>query len=188
MDLVDALLNVALDRTPVAQPVGRVDVATHQLLLAVLGAAQGRRARPECFESCTRLQPTGRATRGASKSSRRCAMTDALPSGDCCGPSNPGLPTVVALLLLRRRRELRAEPRRLEDHRVHPNGAALAVPTASPCRIRHVPSTGDGRYLGTRRGSRPQGDPRWAWGVRRHSASETGNDLPRAGREHGAKG
>jgi len=45
VDLVDALLNVALDRTPVPQPIGRVGVATHQLLLAVLGAAQGRRAR-----------------------------------------------------------------------------------------------------------------------------------------------
>jgi len=43
--LVDALLDVALDRTPESQPVGQADVATHQLLLAVLGAAQSSRGR-----------------------------------------------------------------------------------------------------------------------------------------------
>ncbi len=45
VNLVDALLDVALDRNPAAQPVGQVDVATHQLLLAVLGAARSRQAR-----------------------------------------------------------------------------------------------------------------------------------------------
>ena len=45
VDLVGALLEVALDRAPAPQPLGRVDVATHQLLLAVLGAAQSGRGR-----------------------------------------------------------------------------------------------------------------------------------------------
>ena len=45
VDMVDALLATALGREPVAQPLGRIDVATHQLLLAVLGAAQSGRAR-----------------------------------------------------------------------------------------------------------------------------------------------
>ena len=45
VDLVGTLLEVALGRAPAPQPVGRVDVATHQLLLAVLGAAQSSRGR-----------------------------------------------------------------------------------------------------------------------------------------------
>jgi predicted ATP-grasp superfamily ATP-dependent carboligase len=46
VNLVDALLDVALDRSPEAQPTGLAGVNTHQLLLALLGAAahgQGRR-------------------------------------------------------------------------------------------------------------------------------------------------
>jgi hypothetical protein len=45
VNLVDALLNVALDRSPVAQPTGLAGVATHQLILAVLGAAADGRGR-----------------------------------------------------------------------------------------------------------------------------------------------
>jgi hypothetical protein len=45
VDLVGALLEVALGRGPEAQPVGRAGVATHQLVLAVLGAAQFARGR-----------------------------------------------------------------------------------------------------------------------------------------------
>jgi glutathione synthase/RimK-type ligase-like ATP-grasp enzyme len=41
VDLVGALLAVAVDSDPAAAPPGRPGVATHQLLLAVLGAAQG---------------------------------------------------------------------------------------------------------------------------------------------------
>jgi len=45
VDLVGALLEVALGRSPVVQPPARAGVATHQLLLAVLGAAQHRQTR-----------------------------------------------------------------------------------------------------------------------------------------------
>jgi biotin carboxylase len=46
-DLVGALLDVALGRPPAPRPDGRVDVRTHQFLMAVLGEAQhsGRRRR-----------------------------------------------------------------------------------------------------------------------------------------------
>jgi methyltransferase (TIGR00027 family) len=46
VDLVGSMMDLALGRRPVAQPEGRTGTATHQLLLAVLGAAQhghGRR-------------------------------------------------------------------------------------------------------------------------------------------------
>ncbi|MEV0589896.1 hypothetical protein [Nonomuraea cavernae] len=45
VDLITPLLDLARDRTPTPQPSANPDVATHQLLLAVLGAAQrsGRR-------------------------------------------------------------------------------------------------------------------------------------------------
>ena len=45
VNLVDALLGVALDRSPVAQPIGVAGVNTHQLILAVLGAAADGRGR-----------------------------------------------------------------------------------------------------------------------------------------------
>ena len=45
VDLVACLMAVAFGRHPDPQPVERSDVATHQLLLAVLGAAQSRQAR-----------------------------------------------------------------------------------------------------------------------------------------------
>jgi hypothetical protein len=45
VDLVGAFLNVATGRTARIEPSGPPDVATHQLLLAVLGAAQHPRAR-----------------------------------------------------------------------------------------------------------------------------------------------
>ena len=40
VDLVGALLDLACGRAPAVQPPGRAGVRTHQLLLAVLGAAQ----------------------------------------------------------------------------------------------------------------------------------------------------
>lgn len=45
VDLVGALVDVAMERHPPRQAVGRPDVATHQLLLAVLGAAQHEQRR-----------------------------------------------------------------------------------------------------------------------------------------------
>jgi hypothetical protein len=45
VDLVGALLDVARDQPPLAQAPGRQGVATHQLLLAVLGAAQHQHTR-----------------------------------------------------------------------------------------------------------------------------------------------
>jgi hypothetical protein len=46
VDLVASLLDVATGRRPqVSQPEGRLGVATHQLLLAILGAAQHERQR-----------------------------------------------------------------------------------------------------------------------------------------------
>jgi hypothetical protein len=45
VDLVAALLEVATGKRPDAQPPGRPGVSTHQLLLAVLGAAQHRHTR-----------------------------------------------------------------------------------------------------------------------------------------------
>ena len=45
VDLVGAMIDVALARRPAPQPVGSPDVNTHQLLLAVLGAAQQGRGR-----------------------------------------------------------------------------------------------------------------------------------------------
>jgi hypothetical protein len=45
VDLVGALLEVARGNVPAAQPPGRPGVATHQLLLAVLGAASNGRGR-----------------------------------------------------------------------------------------------------------------------------------------------
>jgi len=45
VDLVAALLDVSIGRAPATQPPGRDGVATHQLLLAVLGAAQHERTR-----------------------------------------------------------------------------------------------------------------------------------------------
>ncbi len=45
VDLVTALLDIACGTDPPPQPTGRPGVATHQLLLAVLGAAQRHRTR-----------------------------------------------------------------------------------------------------------------------------------------------
>jgi hypothetical protein len=45
VNLVEAFLNVALDRSPEAQPAGRAGVNTHQLILAVLRPAQDGRGR-----------------------------------------------------------------------------------------------------------------------------------------------
>src|SRR5262249_7350472 len=47
VDLVSPMLDVACGNTPLVQPPGRPGVKTHQLLLAILGAAQfsGRRSR-----------------------------------------------------------------------------------------------------------------------------------------------
>jgi len=45
VDLVGAMLELALGSSPAPQPEGRAGVATHQLLLAVLGAAQHGRGR-----------------------------------------------------------------------------------------------------------------------------------------------
>jgi len=45
VDLVGAMLDVARHSAPALQPAGRYDVRTHQLLLAVLGAAQVGRGR-----------------------------------------------------------------------------------------------------------------------------------------------
>jgi hypothetical protein len=45
VDLVTALLDVALGKPTVVQRPGRAGVATHQLLLAILGAAQHRHTR-----------------------------------------------------------------------------------------------------------------------------------------------
>ncbi len=45
VDLVSALLDVAQGKAPVVQQPGKAGIATHQLLLAVLGAAQHRRTR-----------------------------------------------------------------------------------------------------------------------------------------------
>jgi hypothetical protein len=45
VDLVSALLEVARGQVPAPSPPGRGDVATHQLLLAVLGAGAGGRGR-----------------------------------------------------------------------------------------------------------------------------------------------
>jgi hypothetical protein len=45
VDLVGAVLDVACGRVPAAQPPGRPGVATHQLLLAALGAGAGGRGR-----------------------------------------------------------------------------------------------------------------------------------------------
>ena len=47
VDLVGAMVDIACGGTPTTQPTGRTDVRTHQLLLAILGAAQhaeGRRS------------------------------------------------------------------------------------------------------------------------------------------------
>jgi biotin carboxylase len=49
VDLVAALLEVATGKVPVVQPPGRAGVATHQLVLAVLGAAQHERTRRAVF-------------------------------------------------------------------------------------------------------------------------------------------
>ena len=45
VDLVTPLLDIALGKAPVPQAPGRAGILTHQLLLAVLGAAQHRRTR-----------------------------------------------------------------------------------------------------------------------------------------------
>ena len=45
VDLVGAMIDAALGRKPAVQPAGRPDVETHQLLLAILGAAQHDRGR-----------------------------------------------------------------------------------------------------------------------------------------------
>lgn len=45
VDLVSMMLDVALHRSPTALPRGRVDVTTHQLVLAIFGAAQHGRGR-----------------------------------------------------------------------------------------------------------------------------------------------
>jgi biotin carboxylase len=45
VDLVAAMIEVAFAKEPVVRPAGRPDVTTHQLLLAILGAAQQGRGR-----------------------------------------------------------------------------------------------------------------------------------------------
>ena len=60
VDLTGALLDVARGSQPAAQPPGRPGVATHQLLLAVLGAgADGRGRRGVATEILTALARTG---------------------------------------------------------------------------------------------------------------------------------
>ncbi|HTT00138.1 MAG TPA: hypothetical protein VMI33_26350 [Streptosporangiaceae bacterium] len=60
VDLTGALLEVARGRRPAAQPPGRPGVATHQLLLAVLGAgADGRGRRGVAAEVLAALARTG---------------------------------------------------------------------------------------------------------------------------------
>ena len=49
VDLVEAMIHTALDRGPSVQPNGRPNVKTHQLLLAILGAAQQHRGRRGIF-------------------------------------------------------------------------------------------------------------------------------------------
>lgn len=50
VDLVQAMIDVAQGNQPSAQPDSRADTRTHQLLLAVLGAAQHRRRRDVAHE------------------------------------------------------------------------------------------------------------------------------------------
>ena len=57
--LVDALIDVAFDRTPAPQPVGPAHVATHQLLLAVLGAAQSHHATRSPSRAARGCCPSG---------------------------------------------------------------------------------------------------------------------------------
>jgi biotin carboxylase len=60
VDLVGALLDIATGPRPEPQPAGRPGVATHQLLLAVLGAAQdGTGRRGIAAELCSALARTG---------------------------------------------------------------------------------------------------------------------------------
>ncbi len=152
VDLVDAVLNVALGQTPVPRPVGRVGVATHQLLLAAAGRGP---ITPHATRSASRAVRGGgppgelrgerrRAHAGPPRPTRR-------PSRDRGGPHHPGLATVLALLLFRRRRELHAEPWWLEDHRVHPNRSALAARTAYPCRYELSLVAARGTQFGTLR-------------------------------------
>ena len=160
VDLVDALLNVALGRTPVPQPVGRVGVATHQLLLAVLGAAQARRARLGVLRELYEAAAHPAAMRAASKSSRRCAVTDTLLI--------PVTTAALATLAWPRSwrffssgagRELRAQPRRLEGHRVHPTAPPSHMNDISPCRYGASPSAGTVGYSRHEVGQSSSGRP-----------------------------
>jgi hypothetical protein len=45
VDLVDAMLSLAAHRTVTPQPAGRLGIRSHQLLLAILGAAQQQASR-----------------------------------------------------------------------------------------------------------------------------------------------
>jgi biotin carboxylase len=66
VDLVGAMIDVATDQAPARQPVGRPDVHTHQLVLALLGAAQhdgSRRAiAHELWAAARHAGPYSRST------------------------------------------------------------------------------------------------------------------------------
>ena len=60
VDLVEAMLSLALRRTVTQQPAGRSGVRSHQLLLAVLGAAQQQASRYAVMKELFRgLRKTG---------------------------------------------------------------------------------------------------------------------------------
>jgi hypothetical protein len=66
VDLVGPLLDLACGSRPAAQPPGRPGVATHQLLLAALGAgADGRGRRGLAAEILAALTRTGHYRRSA---------------------------------------------------------------------------------------------------------------------------
>ncbi len=120
VNLVDALLDVALGRNPAVQPVGEVDVTTHQLLLAVLGAAQSSRGRRAVLRELR--QAAGHRASYEGSVEELTPVRHDLPrrhSRDRCRSRGPCLAAVVALLLLGCCGEPRPEPGWLAGHRVH---------------------------------------------------------------------
>jgi hypothetical protein len=77
VDLVGAMVSLGEGRAPLLQAAGRADIATHQLLLAVLGAAERGEGRRGVSGECWRALAGARDFRGS--------VEELTPRGDVLG-------------------------------------------------------------------------------------------------------
>ncbi len=143
VDLVAPMLDLAYETDPRPQPTGRPGTRTHQLLLAVLGAAQHRGTRRSVLaELVAASRHQGDYANSVEELTPLHGDLPRRPSGRGRDARRPRLSQGVAVVRLRRRHELRAHSRSLaSDPR-----QAIARPGEDACRR----VTG---YAGTRTGT-----------------------------------